>query len=138
MQYIKQEHKLGCGVACLAMLTNQSYEDVLQDISNVWNENRGLYKGIVESYLLDRDYLIKPIYKCCHWNGSLRDPWPIQPFAEKHLIECRVNENSPCYHFIVMDGTGKLYDPALGLDRTYKDYLAILSITGVYCGRSHI
>jgi ABC-type bacteriocin/lantibiotic exporter with double-glycine peptidase domain len=29
MQHIKQKHKYGCGIACIAMASNSSYEDII-------------------------------------------------------------------------------------------------------------
>jgi ABC-type bacteriocin/lantibiotic exporter with double-glycine peptidase domain len=29
MQYIKQKHKYGCGIACIAMASNSSYDEII-------------------------------------------------------------------------------------------------------------
>lgn len=132
MKRIKQKHDRGCSIACLAMLTGKTYDQVLEDCAPAWDENVGLYSNIVDGYLWDHGYALKKIFEPNNWKKEKRHPWPVKPFTDIHLVFLRVYEQSPCDHFIVMLKDGTLLDPKLDGQRSLNDYYRVYSITGVY------
>lgn len=129
---ITQKHNRGCGVACLAMITGKSYDEILEDCEAAWDEQTGLYTNIVDAYLWDHGYALRKYYSNNNWQKIKRDPWPIKPFTDIHLVHLRVYELASCEHFVIMSRDGTVLDPKLGHKPSLADYYNIYSISGIY------
>ena len=128
MKYIKQRHKYGCGVACLAMVTGNSYETVRRAFT-FDAAKTGLTVQHMVHYLSSLGYWIQ--YKSMEPVGLINQQCtPMRSIADSHI--CMVqNSKTSKFHFVVVDSHGCLYDPA-DKTRTNLHNCKIISILGCH------
>lgn len=142
IELVRQKNDWGCGVACLAMITNQSYDQVLSDLNNdvdrissmtkEW-EGNGLSETVIELYLIEKEFWLQKRYKI-HYDQNIppwenTDSWPPPPFApDGHIAS--VQQPSGRVHYVVLNTDNVVLDPMRG--GTYKlwDWNIIYHIIG--------
>ncbi len=128
--HIRQQDENGCMVACLAMVTGQTYEQVRDD-ALAMGKTLGTGGGLIEhdliSYLTDRGYAVGRKYKWFGMNVQ-RDKWPADPFAPVHI--CAVN--GPGRHGVVLLADGRVFDPMFDEPRQFSDYADVAYMLGVW------
>lgn len=132
---VRQQHAYGCGIASLAMITGQSYDDVREwllanwpgghERSDEWLEKRGTYSGIVEYYLGEHGYMWRYVYRAWY-----PDNWPPTPFAPVHLALVRQPSNNT--HYVAMRADGVVLDPLTDEPRTLRDWPEVYNVAGVW------
>jgi hypothetical protein len=130
IELVKQKHKKGCGIACLAMATNQSYDDVVKNFINDF-DNDGMTSELVTEYLGDLGYSViqKGIIYYNH-KDSLKDEI-IKPFAPVHIVSIKLKIDST-WHFVVMDINGKFFCPGEICHDDIRDAYYIQEVIGIY------
>ena len=123
MKYIKQRHKYGCGVACLAMVTGDSYETVRRAFT-FDAAKTGLTVQHIIHYLSSLGYWIQlkgEVANSLTKQYYLRTVCPYIFMVQKNLISK--------FHFVILVND-KLYDPA---DKTnmYLDNYTVVAAIGV-------
>src|SRR4051794_20631341 len=93
INHILQEDSHGCGLACLAMITGQSYQQVKADFAN-WDQ-RGVCDFEIIAYLGERGYSWNWMYPACSykrdvfpdgtWKTHMREVWPPPLWANLHI-----------------------------------------------------
>lgn len=131
MKHILQKSPRGCGLAVLQMVTDLPEEAIRGWFSHVDFVDHGIHAHALEGFLAENGYAYAKIYRCRR-EGVERVPWPPLPFADKHIITVEVAPASPCTHYIVMDRSGKIYDPLTLDDRKLSDYHQIYNFLGVF------
>lgn len=105
--YVKQKEPDGCMVACVAMVTGKSYEEIREMCSPAYNG--GINEIIADSILQDFGFATIRKYKHIPRIKQDREGWPIiAPFAPTHI--CLVNATQGA-HAVVMDQNGEILDP---------------------------
>lgn len=98
MQIVKQKAKYDCGVACLAMMLDKPYEEILRHFPKHDFNNEGLYTSelfsVIESYGLE-----------VFTNHGLH-------IKSKGILFVPSLNTIGNFHFVYYDGPGKLFDPA--------------------------
>ena len=130
MEYVQQLDPAGCGIAVLAMLTDSTYQEVLQEIqADPWNSKGGAFKeghstntAILEHYLTMRGWFHAARYE------SWCSEWPPEPFAPLHWVQ--ITQPSGSGHFLAMDQDGTVLDPLRPGTFTLKDYPRIGHVMG--------
>ena len=132
---VRQQHKMGCGIAVLAMLTGQTYEQVFEDFGSpdLTGENGGT------SDCEMRDYLKRHGLKFGGWRlkqyigGEETTPWPPEPTGEVCLCLVHVYPWSPCSHWVVMLPDGAILDPVNLADTPLRltAYDAVSSVVAI-------
>jgi hypothetical protein len=130
---VEQDEVSGCSVACLAMVTGKTYDQVRgyfnRDLSN---DKGGLYQHHVDDYLAEHGYSVAR--RMARQPGATRRKrgWPPSPFADVHLVV--VSVGGGVHHAVVLLRDGTVYDPhpRNGGIRRLSDYKYINSIAGVY------
>lgn len=116
---IRQQHRLGCGVACLAMLTGQEYGAVYEALGSP--DLTGEAGGITDCAI--RDYLAR--------FGLAFGGW----FPEVVEVPCLVNVHiypwSPCNHWALLLPSGAVLDPLSPYPWRLSDYDAVNSIVAI-------
>lgn len=111
---VLQQHKNGCGIAALAMVCGQTYEDVLKwfiDHGRTANfEETGMSYNDIFVYLNARHYCYQKRFQFGLCNVP-ESPWPPPPFAEAHIWSVPSPSGT---HFLVVDALGKMFDPLTG------------------------
>lgn len=130
IKLIYQKNKFGCGIACLAMVSKKSYDNVVQDFINDFNEN-GLETDTVIEWLGDNGFsiLVKDIR--CYNEKDFARAYMFKPFAEVHIVRVR-NKVDTMNHLIVMDKKGKLFCPDGTSDEDLRHCYLIDLVIGLY------
>lgn len=131
----------GCGIASLAMLLETNYVEMTilapQLCARCGVDDEAMYAVLAEhGYAVQTLTAQKP-------DGTPRKPWPPKPWAERHL--CLVwqtrddfQRDAACAdatntHWVVMNGKGIVYDPALPtfLPKRLRDYYKVLTVSAI-------
>lgn len=131
----------GCGIASLAMLLDTNYVQMTIMAPELCAKC-GVSDEAMHAVLAEHGYAVQAL--TAHLpNGEPRKPWPPQPWADKHL--CLVWQSRADFdkdvrrgsseqtHWLVMDGRGVVYDPALEAfqPKRLRDYYRVLSVAAV-------
>lgn len=106
MRWVRQEDPDGCGIAVLAMLTDQPYwvvRDHIEAVDRDWRDN-GVPQMLMESYMVDRGWSLRTVLLSTEFNR-----WPPPAFAEQHFAQ--VTQPSSAGHYVAMDFSGRVFDP---------------------------
>lgn len=132
----------GCGLACLAMLTDQPYARVRSEFPRFCN-NCGVDGDTILHWLADHGHAIQKLSRYQEYAGTQRR-WPARPWADRHLVllyqtrkDCELDSLSGTFensHYVVLDREGNCYDPA---DAAYTPcrlsrYYRVIWIAAVY------
>lgn len=126
---VQQKDRFGCVVACIAMITGRSYEEIKAMFPNKDFSKSGIaidFEG--NSYLNEHGYLTRIIFPTIGYNQQKRFAW-IRPFAPVHIV--RVISESGNSHAVVMDMYGDITDPFKEGVFALSDY-DVKDITGIW------
>lgn len=131
VKYVKTAEDNGCVISCLAMITGQTFQEVLSGMEHYW-KNEGQHEGTDDiawmHYLSARGYAIQDIDHEYVPEDRLIAPWPIQPFAPIHMMF--VYAEGP--HAVVMDEHGVIFDPNDPTAKSRFDYHRVYRIIGIW------
>jgi hypothetical protein len=116
---IKQKDVNGCCIACIAMVTNESY-DIIKNFflslkPNTNFERHGICWDDIAEYLNHKGYTYQFYYRARLGIPDSRPVWPLKPFAPIHIMNVMLGTNNSNSHAIVMDNNGIIYDPQFGM-----------------------
>src|SRR5690349_15503101 len=127
IKWVGQEDQKGCGLACLAMVTGKTYQEVKADFL-CW-DNRGISEFDITSYLVDRGFVWQWIHEGCTYKREvkpdgnigtvMRSDWPPKLWANVHIAQIDVPNGS---HFIVVLRDGTVLDPLTPEPRRFETY----------------
>lgn len=118
-----------CMICCLAMITDQTYEQVADYLHDWWNGN--LNMADATRYFAEHGYASRVLRKM-RLNLEPAKPWPPAPFAPRHLVMVRPSFSSLSSHGIAMNQAGVLFDPdPESTAKTLSDFYRVDSIAGV-------
>jgi hypothetical protein len=131
MELVRQEDPQGCGVAVLAMLTDQTYAKVKTDLEadewvkhgGDWTEN-GIAQPVIERYLMQRRRFITHVYSKRDAGGG-----PPSPFAPRHYAIVKQPSNNS--HFVAVNADGSVLDPLRDGVHTFTDWDVVNCLVGV-------
>jgi hypothetical protein len=129
--YVAQREDTDCVIACLAMVTGQTYDEVMHDMIPFWDlyRERGVSDRMFYEYLGEKNYCVSNITKFYSPQQIERTPWPVAPFAPVHVVGTM---DEGYYHSVVMDWRGIIHDPsdmsAVGL----HEYEEVYEIVGIW------
>lgn len=128
IKHIKQRHSKGCVIACLSMITNIPYDDILSDFTGDRHEE-GISMFSYDPWLYQKGYAIIRKYRLYQPLHADVKEWPCKPFADIHLISSRNNWGS---HACVWMADGTVLDPMEDEPRKIEDYSAIENVAGLF------
>lgn len=135
---VRQEHDWGCGVAALAMVTGQTYDEVRTWILDHWVHavlgcdpadwltKHGVTQYVLDWYLGEHGYVWRRLYRA--WVAD--DSWPPKPFAPVHIAQ--VVQPSGNAHFVVLMADGLVLDPMSVNPRSLTDWETVNHVQGVW------
>lgn len=131
VQRVEQEDKMGCGLACLAMLTGETYRQVKSKVVR-WEENHGVAEFMMKDYLVEQGYASAMKYPHSSSMKIDRTPWPPAPFADVHFV-CLDAFGSEGFHYVIMLRDGSIIDPWFGRTqpRRLEQYGQVMHVCGV-------
>lgn len=115
VRWVQQEDNIGCGLACLAMITGKTYQEVKAAFAPF---ERGITWWETDSYLVDHGYAIARKFKHAAYCKQNRD-WPPAPFGDVHICQVYIPAGG---HFIVALRDGSVLDPATPEQRHISQY----------------
>jgi hypothetical protein len=124
LTHVRQEDMNGCGIACLAMVTGKTYQQVNADLTC---RIGGITDWTLWTYLADNGYASAWKYPVCLYTNQPRDIWPPALWADVHIAQVQNGT-----HFVVVLRDGEVLDPAIATPRRYEDY-DVSNIGAVYC-----
>jgi hypothetical protein len=146
VQWVRQEHRSGCAIAALAMVTGNTYQyvyDFLNSrvgrfVDSKWvigldAEEHGV--GIMFdgwSFLRDHGYAIQHRWRAPYtiaYDSPPHEPWPCEPWAEVSIATVLTCAGA---HAVVLLRDGKVLDPLTPEPRRLSDYSKVESIVAVY------
>lgn len=123
-------------VACLAMLTKQSYDTVLADFNSVTAgrdiRHDGINEWAMRDYLTEHGYALAAKYRTYMPRNQWRRDWPLaEPFAANHYVQ--TYESNGRFHYVVWNWTGLVFDPAPGVEaaQLITNYSRVNLVVGV-------
>ena len=129
--YVPATEDNACMVACLAMVTGKTFDEVFRDMDKYW-KNEGHSMGTSDdawiAYLSAHGYAIQDIDHEYTPDERLIEPWPIRPFAPIHIVFV-FSEGS---HAVVMLEDGTILDPTDIHYKSRHEYHRVYRIVGVW------
>ena len=126
---VVQKDKYGCFIACIAMVTGKSYDEIKSMFPFDINENRGADEFTQRSLLFELGYISQTFYETIAHTQKKRE-WPMKPFASWHIVSVITKANTP--HVVFMDKNGLLIDPLDGDCKSFEDYSKINHIIAIW------
>jgi hypothetical protein len=127
IQHVTQTNRSDCWIACVAMITGQDYQQINNEVDSRCASDRAHYQWF--EVFARYGFAVQFIYReqQIGWSQQLQEVcdarqrpiWPLSPWAPAHIVQ--VGD-----HYIVMDRTGAVFDPALTAEisgtRRLSDY----------------
>jgi len=131
MERIQQRGPNDCGIAALAMACGVSYESVAPLLES--SSGAGVNEPDLYEWLKANGWAWQMVYQNYRRAGEYhrRTPWPPTPFAPSHIVQVRASQE---WHFTVMDGIGRVFDPWTADRKTlhHPDYREISWVMGLW------
>jgi len=131
LKYVYAKRNNSCVVACLAMVTGQTFERTLKGLGPYW-EDKGQFEGIgddvFEEYLAARGWAVQNIRHEYAPEIRLRTKWPPKPWAQLHVAD--VFDQG--MHAVVMCADGYVLDPNDTKKHSLADYHRVFGVTGLW------
>lgn len=112
MIWQEQVDDAGCGIACLAMLLDQPYARIVGQAPDLCGVKCGVERDWLFQFLAEHGHAVQLRERVKWYEGTVHKPWPVKPWAERHLC-CVYQTKADIYdHYVCMDKDGTVYDPA--------------------------
>ncbi|NMB57460.1 hypothetical protein GYA19_06030 [Candidatus Beckwithbacteria bacterium] len=89
---ICQKDNYGCSIACLAFVTNKTYEEVINDLGKEKAKTRGFYCKEIVKYLKGLGYQAEFHY--------LKPKWRKKIYQDKTIVFIKRSKKYPCGHYL--------------------------------------
>jgi ABC-type bacteriocin/lantibiotic exporter with double-glycine peptidase domain len=132
IKYISQKHDYSCAVACLAMVTKQSYEKALSKFHKETVKD-GVKVEDIASYL--SDFNLTPIVVDFRYStkSSVAKRKMNLLFADIHIAVMKTYADSGRNsHCIVINKKGKVLDPANKKRTKMDDFFDVIYMIGIF------
>ena len=125
MNLVRQFNSKGCGIACVAMITGQSYQECKLALFGTLGKVTGMFHDDVVKFITDRGFVAGKRKYVKDIQGE------IKPEAMLNLLEVRVYPDSDGSHFVIMDAEGNILDPMFGQTELsfYHEVWSIIGFT---------
>jgi len=131
IRYVTAEEDNSCMIACLAMITDKTFREVLREMDRYW-KIEGQYDGTDDdawmAYLSARGYAIQDVDHEYSPEDRLIEPWPLRPFAPIHILSVY----SEGVHAVVMLNDGTILDPDNPYIKSRHEYHRVYRMIGIW------
>jgi ABC-type bacteriocin/lantibiotic exporter with double-glycine peptidase domain len=90
---LAQKDNFGCGLACIAFLTNQTYEKVVNDLGRKKAKTKGFYCREITVYLKKLGYQTEFHYLNKKWRNKI--------YQDKTIVFIRRSKKYPYGHYLI-------------------------------------
>lgn len=131
IRWVEQRGETDCVIACLAMVTETPYDEVLKEFSAYWDiyKEEGVGDNAFYQYLSEKGYLVQTFKRVYEPTQTPRTPWPPPPFAPVHVLGVDYMGDE---HGVVMDADGIIFDPYNENKIGVYDYETVYEIVGIW------
>lgn len=126
VRLVRQEERMGCAVACTAMILGASYWSARTLFPN-FDKEVGLCSADVLRVLGEYGFATISKYPYYSPEKRSRRVWPVSPFAPLHLVATRHGG----WHAVLMTQRGYVLDPLCSHPTRLSDY-EVLEIHGLW------
>jgi hypothetical protein len=127
MRVVLQTDQSGCAAACLAIILDSTYEAAKERFPKKDFTRRGTTVISIDRQLVRAGFSIERRFQ------ERGEYWPPEPWAEAHLCLVHPVENERgCNHWVVMDRTGKVFDPCRKRLCKLSTYGRVLHVAAVH------
>jgi hypothetical protein len=136
VRFFYQPEDYGCGIAAIAIATQHDYATVRrllvmsEDLSG-HTLGAGLNVAQADDILDQLGFAWRARYSNLHRLGTVRNPWPCEPFADTHVAHVR-SLSQASNHFVCWLRDGRVLDPWWGVVQGLHRYSQVYSIKGLY------
>jgi len=131
VKYVETQQENGCVIACVAMITGQTFKQTLVGFEEFWN-NEGKLEGTGDEpffqYLSARGYAMQHVSHDYRPEDKLIEPWPLKPWAPIHTLD--VYSEGP--HAVVMLHDGTILDPNDRHIKSIDEYHRVYAMQGIW------
>ena len=131
VEYVESDEPSGCVIACLAMVTGKSYQEVKQGMRQYW-KNEGSDNGTndeaFEAYLAARGYAVQHLSHDYIPEDKLIEPWPPAPWAPIHTADVYADGG----HAVVVLHDGTVLDPNDTGIKSLDQYHRVYAMQGIW------
>ncbi len=131
LRYVRAKVTNSCVIACLAMVTGESFARVRRGLLEFWQDEgqfQGIGDNVFDEYLGQRGFAMQYIRHEYKPRFQLRAPWPPAPWAPIHV--CDVFDQG--LHAVVMRADGRIMDPSDRKRRALAEYHRVFGVCGVW------
>jgi len=135
MKYVKQEQKLGCVIACIAMILEEDYWTIRNNFPKKrFKDEIGVDTGLsiewdASSYLFEKGYICYTKWRNVFYSQEDRTEEDfLTEFAPIHILSVELHGHA--HACILKDGI--IYDPYREGEYTFKDYEKINMMIGFW------
>ncbi len=131
IEFVKQETRCGCSIACIAMAMGKTYAEVAKDYADDFIDG-GQELEKTSEYLGNAGFSI--VHKTIsRWNKiNFAKDEMLKPFAPVHIVRTLPRFDSESGHLVIMDADGKLMCPGGASEQEVLDSYAITDVLGLY------
>jgi hypothetical protein len=129
IELVKQVDKTGCAIACGAMVTGKSYEQVKKDMQQIYRA--GTTDVGMFAYLYEEGFFVRKLEKYNLIRAECRY-WPPKPFAPLHWCQVQVDIDHLNSHAVIMDKYGKVFDPMGNVYDNFDSYAKVYWVAGLW------
>lgn len=120
VEWVKQEHERGCGIAALAMIAGMTY----QQVADSGAPTGAIYRDM-DHWLARHGYAVARRYAVDDGDTAGL------PFSDLHLCNVLVSPEAPVNHWVVMLADGSVLDPLTPERKTLADYAQLHNVAAV-------
>ena len=130
--YVKQEQKKGCVIACAAMVTNQTYKEVARWFAADLDAD-GVSLSHARAYVCDRGFAVVLTQAFASGDVTASNRRMLRPFADIHILRVLPCVDSEIGHALVMDEAGRIFDPEAAGEQDAESYYFVDQVLGFFC-----
>ena len=129
MIHVLQQDRVGCVIACLAMVLNTTYDEVRKDLGVP--KNGGFTHYVWQEYLSMNGYAYQFYFRYNPITNTEHKDWPMMPWADVHFCSVDAGKGDGS-HLVVMLKDGTVYDPISPNTKKLSDYFSVGYMAGLY------
>jgi hypothetical protein len=131
IKYVAQKHEYGCSVACMAMITGLSYDEIERAFARDFSRG-GLESNFSRAFICDHDFSAMVVTPHGYSDIRASNRRVSRPFADVHFVSVRPFPDSTLNHAVVMDRRGRVFDPQTRGHRDLSPFYYINYVVGFF------
>lgn len=129
IELVRQQEPCGCGVACVAMISDKTYDEVASLLGEWWSgRSSGMTHYVIFELLSHYGFALRNTFRANHEKYRSNEPWPPEPKAYAYIASISRASGG---HFVVWTGE-EVLDPMKDEPCTLDEYGGVNQLIAVY------